>query len=311
MITIKIAKELQTIIEEWLGYLKNNLGYSIYTLNAYVTDLFYFLNFIHNHYQEPVSISVVSNLQIQDFRAWFAARKKNNVKTVSNARALSVIRNFYKYLKTKRHIDNKNVFAIKILKNAKTLPKGLPLDATIEAIRAIENLPKQRWVGLRDKAVLMLLYGCGLRISEVLSLYYKNFKDNMTQLVVKGKGNKDRMVPVLPQVKRALNEYISACPHELNNGIFVGVSGKKLNPNVFRSNLRELKKSLGLPEYTSPHAFRHSFATHLLNQDGDLRTIQELLGHKNLSTTQRYTKVDVHNLMYAYSSFHPKSKMNK
>ena len=311
MTIIKIAKELQLIIEEWLNYLKNNLVYSRHTLDAYATDLFYFFNFIHHHYQESVSISIISNLQIQDFRAWLAARKKDNIKTVSNARALSVIRNFYRYLKNKKHIENKNVFTIKILKNTKTLPKGLPLDATIEAIKTIESLPKQRWIGLRDKAVLMLLYGCGLRINEVLSLHHKDFKDNMTQLIVKGKGNKYRIVPVLQQVRSALEEYIHSCPNNLNDFIFVGISGKKLNPDVFRSNLRKLKKSLGLPEYTSPHAFRHSFATHLLNQNGDLRTIQVLLGHKSLSTTQKYTKIDVQNLMSAYSSFHPKSKINK
>ena len=311
MATIKIAKELQILIEEWLSYLKDNLIYSGHTLDAYATDLFYFLSFIHTHYQQSISIDMIANLSIQDFRSWLAARKRDNLKTTSNARSLSVIRSFYRYLKSKKDIDNKNVFAIKILKNNKSLPKDLPLESTIEATKIIETLPKQRWVGLRDKAILMLLYGCGLRISEVLSLNKNDFRDSMASLIVKGKGKKDRMVPILPQVKSAVIDYMESCPYQMEDSIFVGVGGKKLNPDVFRANLRGLKKSLGLPEYTSPHAFRHSFATHLLSQDVDLRTIQTLLGHKSLSTTQRYTKVDVSSLMSAYSNFHPKSKRSK
>ncbi|WHQ46669.1 MAG: tyrosine recombinase XerC [Candidatus Midichloria sp.] len=311
MVIIKIAKELQILIEEWLSYLKDNLVYSEHTLDAYATDLFYFLSFIHNHYQQSVSIDIIANLSIQDFRSWLAARRRDNLKTTSNARSLSVVRSLYRYLKSKKDIDNKNVFAIKILKNSKNLPRDLPLESAIEATKIIETLPKQRWIGLRDKAILVLLYGCGLRIGEVLSLSKNDFRDSMSSLIVKGKGKKDRMVPILPQVKSAVADYIKSCPYQLEDHMFIGVGGKKLNPDVFRANLRELKKLLGLPEYTSPHAFRHSFATHLLSQDGDLRTIQTLLGHKSLSTTQRYTKVDVSSLISAYSNFHPKFKRSK
>jgi len=310
MPTIKIAKELQIYIEEWLVYLQYNMIYSEHTLDAYVTDLFYFLSFIYGHYQKSVSIAMISDLSIQDFRAWLASRKKNNLKTSSNSRALSVIRSFYKYLKIKKNIDNKNIFAIKILKNTQNLPRGIPLDSAIEATKMIETISKHRWVGLRDKAVLMLLYGCGLRISEALSVNKQDFKDDSSYIIIQGKGQKERSVPILPKVKNAIMEYIDSCPYELMDHIFVGIGGKKLNPDVFRANLRELKKSIGLPEYASPHAFRHSFATHLLNEDGDLRTIQVLLGHKKLSTTQRYTKVDLKNLISMYSNFHPKSKKN-
>ena len=199
----------------------------------------------------------------------------------------------------------------KILKNYKPLPKGLSLDEAVEATQLIENISKKRWIGLRDKAILMLLYGCGLRISEALSLKESSFQDNHQKLIVKGKGQKERMIPLLPQVAESIHQYLESCPHEITEEIFVGASGKKLNPDVFRSNLRELKKSMGLPDYASPHAFRHSFATHLLNQSGDLRTIQVLLGHQSLSTTQKYTKLDINNLIDSYSSFHPKSRAAK
>ena len=309
--TIKIARDLKSCIEAWINYLDHNMMYSKHTLDAYMTDVFYFLQFLSNHYEQSISLNKLADVTIQDFRAWLASRKKEDLKTTSNTRALSVIRNFFRYLNSKHNIDNKNIFTIKILKNYKTLPKSLSLDEAMEATQLIENISKKRWIGLRDKAILILLYGCGLRISEALSLKKSNFQDNNQKLIIKGKGQKERVIPVLPQVAESISKYMESCPHELIEEIFVGASGKKLNPDVFRANLRELKKSIGLPNYASPHAFRHSFATHLLNQNGDLRTIQVLLGHQSLSTTQKYTKLYINNLIDSYSSFHPKSRFAK
>ena len=295
-------------MEEWLIYLRDNLMYSAHTIDAYLTDLFYFFDFIFNHYQKSVSLEMIEKLSVQDFRSWLASRKRENIKTNSNSRALSVIRGFYRYLKVKKGIINESVFMIKILKNKKALPRGLPLESVLVATNTIANIPKQLWIGLRNRAILMLLYGCGLRISEALSITLNDFQSDMSRLLVKGKGNKERIIPVLEQVKSSVLEYVEACPKDLEKYLFVGASGKSLNPDVFRTDLRKLKNSIGLPDYSSPHTFRHSFATHLLNEEADLRTIQFLLGHKRLSTTQRYTKLDLNNLVKAYANFRSNSK---
>lgn len=307
--SIKLSKELQSCIKSWTNYLANNLLYSDHTLTAYVTDLFYFLEFLQRHTQEDISLQAFQDLSIQDFRAWLADRKRRSIKTTSNARALSVMRNFYKYLKQNEQIDNQNIFFIKIAKINKPLPRAISEECAMDGIHLIEKMAPKTWVGMRDKAILLLLYGCGLRISEALSLSRSSFIEGGVKVIVKGKGGKERMIPVLPQIIEAVSNYISSCPYSLDSELFfVGAGGKKLNPDVFRANIRKLKKSVGLPAHTSPHAFRHSFATHLLNESGDLRVIQELLGHKNLSTTQRYTKVDLKNLQSSYENFHPRYK---
>lgn len=298
---------MQDCITDWLCYIQKNLLYSPHTVNAYTSDLFYFLKFICEHSRNTISVSLLQSLTLQDFRAWLSFRKQHNLKTTSNARSLAVVRSFYKYLRIHHDIDNQSIFAIKITKIPKSLPKALPPQTAIEATKVITTIAKHRWVGLRDTAILLLLYGCGLRIGEALSICKEDLINN--QITVRGKGKKERLIPLLPQVSVAINDYIANCPYNLDNSVlFLGAGGRRLNPDVFRANIRILKKTMGLPAYTSPHAFRHSFATHLLSQGGDLRTIQELLGHENLSTTQKYTKIDVDNLMLAYSAFHPRNK---
>jgi integrase/recombinase XerC len=309
---IKLNDELQDCIKSWTNYLENNLLYSNHTLTAYVTDLFYFIEFVQRHKQEDVSLQVLIDLSIQDFRAWLADRRRRLMKVTSSARSLSVIRNFYKYLHRAHQLENQNIFLIKIAKLNKPLPRALPEQCVALGIEVIESMAPKTWVGIRDKAIILLLYGCGLRIGEALSLSRSNFLEGGDRLLVKGKGSKERIIPVLPQVKEAINQYIQACPHNLDSlTFFMGAGGQKLNPDVFRASIRKLKKSIGLPAHTSPHAFRHSFATHLLSASGELRTIQELLGHKNLSTTQRYTKVDLNNLKSNYENIHPRYKNPK
>jgi integrase/recombinase XerC len=305
--TVKIDKELSKVIVEWSQYLKLQRRYSSHTLKAYVTDLYYFLNFMHEHTQEDINLELLKKLEIRDFRSWLASRKNNDLKSTSNQRALSVIRSFYKFLKTNNFFANNNIFAIKISKINKPLPKALNQEDMIKAINNVE-ITSDDWQGIRDMAIVMLIYATGLRISEALSISLQNLPANDSDnLIIKGKGNKERLVPVLKKVIETIQTYIKCCPYDLSTGpIFKGKNGKKLNPDVFRKKIRDLRKLIALPEYTTPHAFRHSFATHLLSNGGDIRVIQELLGHQTISTTQRYTKVEAKTLMSDYKKFHPK-----
>jgi integrase/recombinase XerC len=308
---IAIAEELKQQINAWCIYLKEVKRYSPHTISAYITDLFYFIAFLNKHLGGLVDLAMLEQLRVQDFRAWLASRTKANNKSTSNLRALSVIRNFFKYLKNNELIVNQQVFNIKISVKEKPLPKALPPDSAIHATKVISILAKKDWVGLRDTAILMLLYGCGLRISEALSIKKQDIQQAKHGFItICGKGEKERQVPILISVYEAIEKYLSTCPFSIDNNtmIFRSSKGKDLNPNVFRATLRSLRKILNLPEHTSPHAFRHSFATHLLGAGGDLRSIQELLGHANLSTTQRYTKVDAQTLLNQFQQHHPRSK---
>jgi len=308
---IQIQNDLKDTVKAWMEYLLKLKNYSKYTCNAYATDLFYFFSFLSTHFGgEKISLSLLTKLETQDFRAWLAKRKNNDLKITSNARALSTVKNFYKYLNTNKILDNKNVFNIKLNKVNRPLPKALPPESAIKAVEVIKSLSEKSWVGARDNAIMMLMYGAGLRIGEVLRLKLTDIPKNHNELIrIMGKGKKERMLPLLPVIYEAIYSYMKLCPMDLEIGyLFKGLNGKDLNPDVFRASVRRLKIELGLPEYTSPHAFRHSFATHLLGNGGDLRTIQELLGHENLSTTQRYTKVDVANLTNAFKNFHPRNK---
>ncbi len=309
MKNIKLNYALENYIKEWVDYLKNNKKCSQNTLCAYFTDVLYFLLFISEAYQEELTVELLKEITIQDMRSWLAYRRKQNKKSSSSSRAMASVRNFFSYLKLHKVVMNENIFLIKIKNKEKSLPRSLSLEDAFKAIEEIQLLAKRPWIGLRDRAILFLLYGCGLRISEVLAITKSDVRGDEAQILIKGKGGHERMVPVLDVVYNAVQIYIEACPHDISSGpIFRGNSGKILNPDVFRCNLRKLKYLISLPDYTSPHAFRHSFATHLLKQNGEIKLIQEVLGHKNLSTTQKYTKVDLCTITSNYYLYHPKTK---
>ncbi|WPX96317.1 tyrosine recombinase XerC [Candidatus Bandiella euplotis] len=309
MQSIRIDKILQDCLKNWVTYIDVNLKYSKNTTNAYITDIYYFLDFIFKHYEETVTLKLLGELEIYDFRSFLAYRKKNEIACVSNNRTLSSLKNFYKFIKNEYGIDNHGINRLKIAKLHKPLPRALSVKSAVEILDVIDSISKVKWVGQRDKAVTYLLYGCGLRISEALNLKVSDFKDQFDKVIVLGKGNKERELPLLPVIKKQIMQYMSSCPYNLewNSYMFWGEKGEKLNADVFRKTIRKLKAKLYLPDHTSPHSLRHSFATHLLaNSDGDLRTIQELLGHRNLSTTQRYTKIDTNQLMKSFVAFHPR-----
>lgn len=308
MNSIDIEPNFKKNITNWLNHLKDNKKYSKHTIKAYITDLFYFLEFISKHCGEKISVKLISELSVRDFRAWLAKRNKEDHAQSSNSRALSVLKSFYKFLKKAEGVENQQILAIKLGNIKKPLPKALSAEKALEASKAISEL-SDTWVGQRDLALLTLIYGCGLRIGEALNFKKSDIPQNENNPVkIKGKGNKERIVPVMNYIINELNKYVKACPYNLDEGVlFRGEKGGELNPDVFRGRLRKLRGYLGLPEHTTPHSFRHSFATHLLAGGGDIRTIQELLGHENVSTTQRYTKVDAENLMLNYKAFHPMS----
>lgn len=307
---ISIDTAVQSVIRNWFDSLNLEHGLSNLTSGAYLTDLFYFLSFINQHYGTLVDLEMLKKLEINDLRAWLAYRNSTDHKTTSNARAISALKSFFRYLKKYNLVDNTAVFSIKLGKQDKPLPKALTKETALAAIDVIETIPLKDWVAKRDIAILMLLYGLGLRISEALSLTLSDWNAQQGEFItVSGKGKKQRNLPVLVKVRQAVNTYISNCPYDLQTGpIFLGAMGGPLNQDVFRRHIRKLRGEMSIPSFATPHSFRHSFATHLLGEGGDLRMIQELLGHENLSTTQRYTKVDSSTIMAAYIQFHPGGK---
>jgi integrase/recombinase XerC len=308
-----IAPDVAAEIDRWLGYLNAERQMSVKTLDAYRRDAGQFLVFLAEHLGGPPSLKELASLTPQDVRAFMAARRAQGIGSRSLMRGLAGARSFARYLERNGKGRVAALAAIRSPKVARTLPKPLPIGPAKQMsdgdLRAGEE--REPWVIARDAAVLALLYGSGLRISEALSLKRKEVPAPGAGdvLVVKGKGNKERMVPVLPQVLKLIADYDALCPHDpgRDGPMFVGARGGPLSPRIIQLAMARLRGALGLPATATPHALRHSFASHLLARGGDLRAIQELLGHASLSTTQIYTAVDSEQLLKAYRSAHPRA----
>jgi len=302
-----MRRTVPSTIIAWKEWLKNVKLASEHTVVSYGTDLSQFLAFLQEHLGGKVSIKDLSALTSRDFRAWLASRS-SEYESTSNARALSTIKSFYRWLEEQGICKNAAIFHIRSPKIKKSLPKAVSETQAAEAMHALGVGDKEDWINKRDLALLTLIYGCGLRISEALGLSYQDAHSGESLRII-GKGNKERMVPLLSIITQAIAEYVAACPYAFSKDspLFIGAHGKTLDPGIFQRELRKLRAQLNLPETTTPHAFRHSFATHLLSAGGDLRSIQELLGHASLSATQRYTHVDKERLMKAYLSSHPRA----
>ncbi|HEX3065939.1 MAG TPA: tyrosine recombinase XerC [Dongiaceae bacterium] len=302
------AGDLLEQIEEWRQWFAGERRASAHSLAAYERDLAAFLAFLAEHHGSPASLATLTKLDRGDLRAWLAHRAGRGLKASSTGRALSVLRGFYRFLARRKLADNAVVLGMKNPKLPKSVPKALTQAEASDAIDNIGELSDEPWVAKRDAALLTLLYGCGLRLGEALSLTRRDqLAARAGRLTVTGKGRKQRIVPVLPIVAEALDDYVAACPHR-HDPLFLGVRGGPLNPRIVQDRLQRLRLLLGLPSSATPHALRHSFATHLLAGGGDLRAIQELLGHASLSTTQRYTDVDAAGLMAVYERAHPRAK---
>lgn len=304
-----IHNSLRETADAWLTSLARVRRYSEHTCTAYTHDVYDFLHFIHTHTGEEVCADMLQALEARDFRAWLSCRVSNGMANASNARALASVRHFFRYLTKEKQVSNTALFSLRTPKLKKPLPKALPEDQSLEAVTAIESLQDEPWLATRNAALLLLLYGCGLRIGEALNLTRKDARARGS-LRIKGKGNKERMVPLLPAVSKALDMYLAQCPYAGGDAspLFLGAKGKKLQAAIFQKTIAQMRGNMGLSTSVTPHAFRHSFATHLLAAGGDLRSIQELLGHASLSTTQRYTHVDTMRLMESYKKAHPRAK---
>ncbi len=296
--------------EEWLKSLKNTRRLAANTLEAYERDTRQFFQFLTGHLAEPPSLKDVATLRIADLRSYLARRRNDGAGARTLGRGLAGIRSFLRYLEKQGMANAAASIAMRAPKQPKSLPKPL---TTIDARRVVEKgeqLNEEPWIAARNAAVLTLLYGCGLRISEALNLDGTALLDPSARSIpITGKGNKTRMVPLLPIVHRAVEEYRKLCPYELEAGkpLFRGARGGELHPAIIQRDMQKMRGALGLPDTATPHALRHSFATHLLGRGGDLRTIQELLGHASLSTTQVYTGVDTERLMEIYDKAHPRA----
>lgn len=295
----------------WLDYLAGERRASKHTLDAYARDVRFFLAFLARHLGEPASGDALCALAPADVRAFLAHRRNEGVESRSLLRALAAVRSFLRFLE-KKGLAKTCVFgAVRSPKRPHSLPKALSVEDARDLVDKNSRAGEARepWILARDAAVLALLYGAGLRISEALSIARAQAPMGETdRLGVTGKGGKLRVVPIIAPVRRAIEDYVSLCPYCLDGGpLFVGARGGLLSPRIVQLAVERMRGVLGLPASATPHALRHSFATHLLSRGGDLRAIQELLGHASLSTTQIYTSVDKARLLDAYRNAHPRA----
>jgi integrase/recombinase XerC len=299
-------------VEDWLAYLTVERQLAAKTAEAYARDISQFLAFLTGHLNKLADMKQLLAIQARDVRAFLAARRSEGVGSRSLARSLSALRMFYKFLERRGYGKNDAIRAVALPKLPHSVPKPLTAPKATALVDGadIDGGDAAEWVIARDTAVLALLYGSGLRISEALSLKRREAPiKGRDMLRVTGKGSKTRVVPVLPIVREAVERYLALCPLKLSSDdpLFIGVRGKQLSPRIIQLRIARARVALGLPETATPHALRHSFATHLLGAGADLRAIQELLGHASLSTTQGYTEVDRAHLLKTYSSAHPRA----
>ena len=300
--------DLRAAIGLWMAWLGGERRASAHTIAAYGRDLAGFLGFLTEHCGEPPSLAALGRLSPADFRAWLAYRAAS-VERSSIARGLSVVRSFVRFLERRGLALVPGLTILRAPKLPRSVPKPLSVEDATELVEAPDSVVASAWQAKRDIAVLTLLYGCGLRLSEALGL--KRAEAPQGELLsITGKGRKQRVVPVLPAVRQAIADYLAVCPYALvaDGPLFVGARGGPLNPRLVQRQMELLRREFGLPETATPHALRHSFATHLLAGGGDLRAIQELLGHASLSTTQRYTSVETERLLAVYQAAHPRAR---
>lgn len=306
---LPLGADLERAVAAWLAHLRHERGHADKTLEAYDRDVRQFLAFLARDLGHAPCLADLARLDLKVFRGFLASRRRSGTVSRSLARSLSALRQLFRWLEAKDIVENRAILRLAMPKVPHSVPKPLTVAKAAEVVEA-RGEAELDWVNARDVAVLLLLYGCGLRIAEALSLKTKDAPtDERDVLRVVGKGDKERIVPVLPVVREAITRYRELCPYQLepDGPIFRGAKGGPLSPRIIQLAMQRLRGELGLPATATPHALRHSFATHLLSAGGDLRQIQELLGHASLSTTQAYTEVDRERLLAVYDAAHPRS----
>lgn len=306
--SVLISAALRDALARWLDHKRALDGAAANTITAYAADVGGFLGFLAGHRGAVEGLGAVTTLPQTDLRAWMAAERARGVSARTLARSLSAVKSFTGWLAEREGFDASTTLSARGPKYRRKLPRPLSEDAAFAMIDRVGEQAATPWVAARDIAVVTLLYGCGLRISEALGL--TGAATPLPQVLrIIGKGGKERLVPVLPAAQAAVAAYVRLCPHDLTRDgpLFRGVRGGPLNPRLIALVMEKARAQLGLPATATPHAMRHSFATHLLSAGGDLRAIQELLGHASLSTTQAYTAVDAARLMEVYDRAHPRA----
>jgi len=307
-VSLTLAPAPRDLLERWIAHLRGIEGAAPATISAYRTDVAGFLSFLAEHSGGAGGEGRIAGVGTSEMRAWMAAERARGVSARALARALSAVRGFYRWWADHGGVAPAAVLAMRGPKYRRSLPRPLPVDGARAVLGDIGSAAREDWIAARDTAVAALLYGCGLRISEALSLRWPDLPLGES-LRITGKGGKQRIVPVLPAARAAVERYAALCPFPANEGpLFRGARGGPLDARIVRKAMEGARQRLGLPPSATPHALRHSFATHLLAAGGDLRTIQELLGHASLSTTQGYTAVDATRLREVYDAAHPRAR---
>lgn len=301
-----VDAEIERLIAAWTRDLGAVRRLAPNTLEAYSRDLAQYFAFLAPHTGGAVSLQTLREMRGADMRAFMARRREDGVEPRSLARSLSAIKGFFRFLEREGVLSTEALNIVRTPKAKKSLPKALTVLEAKATIATTEEMEERPWVAARDMAVLSLCYGAGLRISEAMSLSRADLEG--PTLRITGKGGKTRLVPLIEPVRAAVEAYLKLCPFPLTptQPLFRGVKGGVLSPRIIQLRMVDLRSALGLPPSATPHALRHSFATHLLGRGGDLRAIQELLGHASLSTTQIYTGVDTDRLLDAYRAAHPR-----
>jgi integrase/recombinase XerC len=298
--------EIERLVAAWQRDMTSVRRLAAKTVEAYGRDLGQFFAFLGPHHGGQVSVAMLRDMRAADIRAFMAVRRQDGVEARSLARGLSAIKSYFRFLEREGVMATEALNIVRTPKAKKALPKALTVGEAKATIDATDELEDRPWVAARDMAVISLCYGAGLRISEALALSRIDLEG--PALRVTGKGGKTRMVPLIDSVRASVETYLELCPFPLtpSQPLFRGVKGGVLSPRLIQKRMEQLRSALGLPPSATPHALRHSFATHLLVRGGDLRAIQELLGHASLSTTQIYTAVDTERLLDAYRAAHPR-----
>jgi integrase/recombinase XerC len=307
-ITVECDSELARHRTSWLEWLVGERRLSANTVEAYGRDLRQFFQFLTRHVGHPAELGDIADLRPADLRGFLSERRRLGAGAATLGRGMAGIRSFVRFLEHKELASSAGLKATRTPKRHRNLPRPLSARQALSVVDQTETAGGEPWIAARDRAIFVLLYGCGLRIGEALALTPSDL--DTSALRVTGKGGKTRLVPVLPAVRVAIGEYVELCPYSLagDGALFCGARGGKLHRAIVEKAMARLRGALGLDETATPHALRHSFATHLLAAGGDLRTIQELLGHANLSTTQNYTAVATDRLLEIYDKAHPRAR---
>lgn len=299
-------KEVLNVYNLWVKHLKKEKLLSDNTINAYSIDLKYFLIFIKNHLNEKISIQKLEKLSLRDFRSWLSAKKikNNNISSKSQARAKASMKSFFKFLNKNDYLKNTNIFNLQATRVKRQIPRPLAFEDIINIINLSGE--KKDWTGQRDKTLLTLIYATGVRISEALQLNRIDV-ENLDTVRIVGKGKKIREIPLIETAQIAIKQLLDNHQNiDKNSPLFIGIKGKRLSARQVQKTIEEIRNKLSLPKSLTPHTLRHSFATHLLEKGVDLRTLQELLGHSSLSTTQGYTAVNSQIIHKTHKSAHPR-----